>query len=69
VIAPRDACRAGAVGGARREGTGGLTDDLMRDLVTDDSGVIVMASSMGREESRENRAHREAPSPWRGPRG
>ena len=58
MIAPLDACHAGAVGGDRRKGTGGLTDDLVRDLVTDDYGVIVMASSMGREESQENNAHR-----------
>jgi len=32
---------------------GGLTDDLIRDLLTDDYGVIVMCSSMGREESQE----------------
>jgi hypothetical protein len=53
-----DACHAGAIGGDRRKGTGGLTDDLVRDLVTDDDGVIVMASSMGREESQENNKHR-----------
>ena len=53
VIAMLDACHAGAVGGDRRKGTSGLTDDLVRDLVTDDYGVIVMASSMGREESQE----------------
>jgi WD40 repeat protein len=58
VIALLDACHAGAVGGDRRKGTGGLTDDLVRDLVTDDYGIIVMASSMGREESQENNAHR-----------
>jgi uncharacterized caspase-like protein len=58
VIAMLDACHAGAVGGDRRKGTGGLTDDLVRDLVTDDYGVIVMASSMGREESQEDNAHR-----------
>jgi hypothetical protein len=30
----------------------------VRDLVTNNYGVIVMASSMGREESQENNAHR-----------
>jgi hypothetical protein len=30
----------------------------VRDLVTDDCGAIVMASSMGHEESQENNAHR-----------
>jgi hypothetical protein len=36
VIALLDACHAGAIGVDRRKGTGGLTDDLVRDLVTDD---------------------------------
>jgi WD40 repeat protein/uncharacterized caspase-like protein len=59
VIALLDACHAGAVGGDRRKGFGGLTDDLVRDLVTDDYGVIVMASSMGRESSLESNAARQ----------
>jgi WD40 repeat protein len=59
VIALLDACHAGAVGGDKRKGTGGLTDDLVRDLVTDDYGVIVMASSMGRESSLESNADRQ----------
>jgi hypothetical protein len=37
-----------------------LTDDLVRDLVTDDYGVIVMASSTGRESSLENNAERQS---------
>ena len=48
-----DACHTGALGGDKRRAVGGLTDDLLRDLVTDDYGVIVMCSSMGREESQE----------------
>jgi WD40 repeat protein len=60
VIALLDACHAGAVGGDRRKGLGGLTDNLVRDLVTDDYGVIVMASSMGREFSLENNAKRQS---------
>jgi hypothetical protein len=35
-----------------------LTDDLVRDLVTDDYGVIVMCSAMGREFARESNEHR-----------
>ena len=68
VIALLDACHSGAAG---NKGTGGLTDDLVRDLVTDDYGVIVMASSMGREESQENNAHRARlhRRPHRGPDG
>jgi uncharacterized caspase-like protein len=49
-----DACHAGSVDGDRRKAVGGLTDDLVRDLVTDDYGVIVMCSSMGREFSLED---------------
>lgn len=49
-----DACHTGALGGDNRRGAGGLTDDLLRDLVTDDYGVIVMCSSMGREVSQED---------------
>jgi uncharacterized caspase-like protein len=44
-----DACHSGAVDGERRRGHDSLTDDLVRDLVTDDYGVIVMCSAMGRE--------------------
>jgi hypothetical protein len=44
-----DACHAGAVDGDRRRAGDSLTDDLVRDLVTDDYGVIVMCSAMGRE--------------------
>jgi len=49
-----DACHTGALGGDRRRAISGITDDLVRDLVTDDYGVIVFASSMGRESSLEN---------------
>lgn len=44
-----DACHSGAVDGEQRRGSGAATDDLVRDLVTDDYGVIVMCSAMGRE--------------------
>jgi hypothetical protein len=50
-----DACHAGAVGDGRK---GGLTDDLVRDLVRDGYGLIVMCSSMGRESSQESNEHR-----------
>jgi len=42
----------------RRKGTGGLTDDSFRDLVTDDTASSSWQSSMGREESQENNKHR-----------
>jgi len=44
-----DACHAGAVEGQSRRAATSLTDDLVRDLVSDDFGVIVMCSAMGRE--------------------
>ncbi len=58
-----DACHsAGAAGsttGKRRAGSTSLTDDLVRDLVTDENGVIAMCSSTGREFSLENNEHRQ----------
>ena len=54
VIVLLDACHSGAVDGDKRRAAGSLTDDLVRDLVTDDYGVIVMCSSMGREFSLES---------------
>ena len=54
VIVLLDACHSGAVDGEKRRAAGSLTDDLVRDLVTDDYGVIVMCSSMGREFSLES---------------
>ena len=61
IVALLDACHAGAAGGDKRKGPpNGLTDDLVRDLVTDDFGVIVMASSTGREFSLENNARRQS---------
>src|SRR6185369_2229639 len=38
-----------------RRANDSLTDDLVRDLVTDDYGVIVMCSAMGREFALESR--------------
>jgi WD40 repeat protein len=50
-----DACHAGSVDGDRRsKAIGGLTDDLVRDLVTDDYGVVVLCSSTGQEFSLED---------------
>jgi WD40 repeat protein len=58
VIALLDACHAGAVGGDRRRALSALTDDLVRDLVTDDYGVVTMASAMGREFALESNQER-----------
>jgi uncharacterized caspase-like protein len=49
-----DACHSGAIGGDFQAGQTAMADDLVRDLLTEDYGVIVMCSSMGREISLEN---------------
>ena len=58
-----DACHsagiAGSTTGKRRAGQGSLTDDLVRDLVTDENGVVAMCSSTGREFSLENNQFRQ----------
>jgi WD40 repeat protein len=49
IILLLDACHSGAVGRERTRARGALTDDLVRDLASDDYGVVVMCSAMGRE--------------------
>lgn len=49
-----DACHAGAVDTRARS----LTDDLVRDLVAPEAGVIVMCASTGREVALESNEHR-----------
>src|SRR5205807_9399885 len=57
VVVLLDACHAGAATGERRRAaTAGALDDLVRDLVSDDYGVIVMCAAMGRESALENAA-------------
>jgi WD40 repeat protein/uncharacterized caspase-like protein len=56
LIAILDACHSGAAApspGTTRPGKEARADDLVRDLVTDDYGVVVMCSSLGREFSLE----------------
>jgi WD40 repeat protein len=59
VLVLLDACHAGAAGGDQRKAVYGMADDLIRDLATDDYGVIVMCSSMGREYSMESELHQQ----------
>jgi hypothetical protein len=59
LIAILGACHASAAGGDRRKAPPGLTDDVVRDLESDHYGVIVMASSTGREFALENDAERQ----------
>lgn len=60
VILMLDACHSGGLDKARgrKRDSASLTDDLVRDLISDESGLIVMASSTGRESSLENNEHR-----------
>ncbi len=59
IVVLMDACHAGASGGDRRKGADDVMDDLVRDLVSDDYGVVVMCSSLGREYSLESGEHRQ----------
>ncbi len=52
VVAVLDACHSGAAAGGAR------ADGLVRDLVAEDCGVVVMCSSLGREYSLESAATR-----------
>lgn len=58
-----DSCNSGAVAGSqtgkRRSASSSLTDDLVRDLITDENGVVAMCSSTGREFSLENNEFRQ----------
>jgi WD40 repeat protein len=55
LVAVLDACHSGEVAEKERR-PAPAADDLVRDLVTDDYGVIVMCSSLGREYSLESPA-------------
>ena len=56
VLVLLDACHSGALGGDKRKAA--LTDDLIRDLTSDDYGVVLFCSSTGREFSLESNMHR-----------
>jgi hypothetical protein len=43
-----DGCHSGAVDGERKRSRTGLSDNLVRDLVTDDYGVVIMCSATGK---------------------
>jgi len=47
LIAVLDACHSGAASEGRKRRA--QADDLVRDLISDDYGIIVMSSSLGRE--------------------
>jgi uncharacterized caspase-like protein len=54
LVAMLDACHSGAAGEGPRLRDRALADDLVRDLITEEYGVIVMSSSLGREYSMES---------------
>jgi len=60
VVALLDACHSGGIDGGKRKSAASLTDDLVRDLVTDENGLVVMCSSTGREFSLENNEYRHS---------
>ena len=51
-----DACHSGAVG--NQEKTRSLSDDLLRDLTTEEKGITVMCSTTGAEEARESHKYK-----------
>ena len=55
VIMMLDACHSGSVEGKR---SGRITEDLQRDLISDECGVTIMCSSTGREFSLESNAEK-----------
>lgn len=55
LVAMLDACHSGAAATRPKPTAGGRPDNLVRDLLTDDYGVVVMCSSLGREVSLESR--------------
>jgi hypothetical protein len=54
LVAILDACHSGEAAGEKRRPADAASDDLVRDLVTDDYGVVVLCSSLGREYSLES---------------
>jgi WD40 repeat protein len=58
LIAVLDCCHSGSVAEEGGRAAQALTDDLVRDLLTEDYGVITMCSSLGREYSLESPAVR-----------
>jgi uncharacterized caspase-like protein len=53
-----DACHSGAIGGGRKRGVGELTDQLVRDLTAEESGLVVMCSALGGEQAQESHKFR-----------
>jgi uncharacterized caspase-like protein len=54
MIAMLDACHSGAAGETPRRRNRALADDLVRDLISEDYGIVVLSSSLGTEYSMEH---------------
>ncbi len=50
-----DACHSGAIGGRNQDR--GLTENLLKDLTSEDKGIAMMASATGREKAQESNEH------------
>jgi WD40 repeat protein len=53
-----DACHSGGIDGGRTRGPHGLTDDLLRDLIAEESGLVVLCATTGNEQAQESTAHK-----------
>jgi uncharacterized caspase-like protein len=53
-----DACHSGDIGRGKTRGVGGLTDQLVRDLTAEESGLVVMCSALGSEQAQESHKFR-----------
>ena len=63
LVAILDACHSGSVADSQRRRQG-RPDGLVRDLVSEEAGVVVMCSSLGREYSIEARRRRRVSTRW-----
>jgi WD40 repeat protein len=54
-----DACHAGGFEGFKKRGIRSLTDDLIRDLVADERGIIALCAATGRQFALESNEHRQ----------
>jgi WD40 repeat protein len=53
-----DACHSGGIDGGRQRGPHGLTDDLLRDLIAEESGLVVLCATTGNEKAQESHRYK-----------